>query len=259
MPPFSAPTSVPTLASNLESTTTPSPPPREPYLSPTQTAVVSVSITPTTIAMENGLIWIECVVPNRDYSLMVEDMTILKKCVDPFEASDNDVISMGERVKGNLGFDDLRITIGKDRFEARLVDRDKDGFHYELTKNGEVIYKAIAHFMTSDPNRNLWNIDGKLVWELDGSQPVLIVDGVDFNDKYQLEGSYFPYEIKGKLIFVAKKNGKFSIMYDEKIVGPEFDEISMPYCCAMVPLIRGNGQYWFVGSREGIKYLVSIR
>jgi hypothetical protein len=72
-------------------------------------------------------------------------------------------------------------------------------------------------------------------------------------------GSYFPYEIKGKLIFVAKKNRNFSVMYDEKIVGPEFDEISMPYCCAMVPLIRRNEWYWFVGSREGIKYLVSIQ
>ena len=166
---------------------------------------------------------------------------------------------MGERVKGNLGFDDLRITIGKDRFEARLVDRDKDGFPLQLTPNGEVVYKAIAHFMTNDPNGDLWNIDGKLVWELDGSQPVLIVDGVDFNQHYQLDGSYFPYEIKGKLIFVAKKNEKFMIVYDEKIIGPEFDEISMPYCCGMVPLIRENGQYWFVGSREGIKYLVSIQ
>ena len=259
IPPFSTPTIVPTLTSNLEPTTTPSPSPRETYLSPTHTVAIPVSITPTTIAMENGLTWIECVVPNRDYSLKVEDMTILTKCVDPFEGSDDDVISMGERVKGNLGFDDLRITIGKDHFEARLVSRDKDGFHYKLTKNGEVVDKTVAHFTTHDPNQNLWNIDGKLVWELAGGQPVIIIDGVDFNEKYHLEGSYFPYEIKGKLIFVAKKNEKFSIMYDEKIVGPEFDEISMPYCCAMVPLIRGNGQYWLVGSREGIKYLVSIR
>jgi hypothetical protein len=209
--------------------------------------------------VDNGLTWTECVVPDRDYSLMHEDMAILKQCVDPFEGSDDDSVRKGERVKGDLGFDDLRITIGVDLFEARLVDRNNEGFHYELTKNGEVINKTIAQFTTYDMNQNLWNIDGKLVWELAGVQSVIIVDGVNFNEKHHLEGSYFPYEIKGKLIFVAKKNGNFSVMYDEKIVGPEFDEISMPYCCAMVPLIRRNEWYWFVGSREGIKYLVSIQ
>jgi hypothetical protein len=259
MPLLSTPTSQPTLTSNLETTTFPSPSPRETNLSSPQTLAVPFSITPTMTVMENGLTWTECIVPNRDYSRMGEDMAILKKCVEPPEWSDEDSERLGERVTGNLDFDDLRITIGTDYFEARLVDRDKDGFQYELTKNGVVIYKTITHFTTIDPNRDFWNIDGKLVWELAGEQSVIIVDGVDFNEKYQLEGAYFPYEIKGKLIFVAKKNGKFSIMYDEKTVGPEFDEISMPYCCAMAPLVRGNGQYWFVGSREGIKYLVSIR
>jgi hypothetical protein len=259
MQPSFTPTSVLDLTASLEPTATASSLPRGTDMTPTQTAAVPVSITQTTIAMENGLSWIECVVPNRDYSLGREDMKILKECVDPFEGSEDDGLGMGERVKGNFGWDDLRITIGKDHYEARFVGQDPVYFHYELTKNGEVIYKTNASFTTYDPNQNLWIIDGKLVWELAGGQSRIIVNGVNFNEKYQLEGSYFPYEIKGKLIFVAKRNGKFSIMYDEKIVGPEFDQISMPYCCAMVPLIRGNGQYWFVGSREGKKFLVSIR
>lgn len=250
--PLSPTSSWPSSVAQLRPTSNPSP-------SPPQTTPVSVTITPTTVVMENGLIWIECIVPNRNYSRMVEDMAILKKCVDPFEGSNEDVIRHGERMGGDLGFDDLRITLGTDHFEAKLIERNKDGFHYELTRNGEAFFQTITHFTTYDPNQNLWSIDGKLVWELGGSQPVIIVDGVNFNQHYQLDGSYFPYEIKGKLIFVAKKNEKFMIVYDEKIIGPEFDEISMPYCCGMVPLIRENGQYWFVGSREGIKYLVSIQ
>lgn len=255
----STPTSMLTLTPNPEPTTTSSPSPTAAYLPPTITAEVPVSITQTTNRLENGLTWIECVVPNRDYSLLNKDMNILKRCVDPFAESGDNNISQGEHIKGDLDFDDVRITVGEDRYEARLVSRSEEGFRYELSKNGDVTYTATAQFMTHNPNQNLLLIDGKLVWELAGSQPEIIVDSVGFNEKYQLEGSYFPHEIKGKLIFVAKDGDKFSIMYDEKAIGPEFDEISMPYCCAMVPLIRGNGQYWFVGSREGVKYLVSIQ
>jgi hypothetical protein len=196
--PLSTTSSWPSSVAQFRPTSNPSP-------SPLQTTAVSVTITPTIVVMESGLIWIECIVPNRDYSLMVEDMAILKKCVDPFEGSYEDVVRHGERMEGDLGFDDLRITLGTDHFEAKLIERNRDGFHYELIRNGEVLFQTIAHFTTYDPNQNLWSIDGKLVWELAGSQLVIIVDGVDFNQHYQLDGSYFPYEIKGKLIFVAKR------------------------------------------------------
>ena len=81
--------------------------------------------------------------------------------------------------------------------------------------------------MTDDPNRNFWNIGGKLVWELAGYTTVIVVDGVNYNEKYGLEGSFFPYEINGKLIYIAKKDGKYHIVYDDQVMGPEFDEISM--------------------------------
>ena len=113
--------------------------------------------------------------------------------------------------------------------------------------------------MTSNPNRGFWNIGGKLVWELAGYTHVIVVDGVDYNEKYQLEGSHFPYEIKGKLIYIAKQNGKFHIVYDETMIGPEFDAISMAYCCGMISVYYGSGQYWFVGRRAGTMYVVSIQ
>ena len=185
-------------------------------------------------------------------------MAILRKCGDPFEKSGGEGIRRGEHNKNDFGFDDLQIIIGSNTYEARFLGIGQDGFQYALTRDGEVIYRTSAHFTTYDPNQNLWFIDGKLVWELGGWQPVIVVDGVNTNDQYGLEGSYFPYEIRGKLIYVAKKNGKYSIVYDGKNIGPEFDKISMAYCCAMFPLVRGDG-YWFVGSRSGITYLISIR
>jgi hypothetical protein len=127
-----------------------------------------------------------------------------------------------------------------------------------LIKNGEVILKIIPGFVASDPNRNFWNIGGKLVWELSGYRPVIVVDGVNFNEKYQLEESYFPYEINGKLIYIAEKNGKQHIVYDDKVLGPEFDQIYKAYCCGMISVYYGHGQYWFVGRRAGTRFIVLI-
>jgi hypothetical protein len=210
--------------------------------------------------MDNGLTWTECAVPNRDYAMSNPDMAILEKCAVPSTFSDDDKKIMAQRIPDSSGMEhDLQLTIGSNTYEARLVDIDKTVWHYELTRNGVVISKATAQFWTYDPNQNLWDINGHLVWELAASPSTIIVDGVDYNQKYQLEGAYFPYEINGKLIYIAEKNGKYSVVYDGENIGPEFDDISMPYCCGMVYLFRGNGQYWFVGSRDGTKYVVSIQ
>jgi hypothetical protein len=104
----------------------------------------------------------------------------------------------------------------------------------------------------------LWNIGGKAVWELVTDPPTIIVDGISFSEKYQLEGAFIPYAINDKLIYIAKENGKYHIVYDEKIMGPEFDEIYIKYCCATTKVLYGEGQYWFWGKREGTYYVVGI-
>ncbi|HNZ01219.1 MAG TPA: hypothetical protein PKJ34_08355 [Anaerolineaceae bacterium] len=253
LPAASTPAPIPTASHSFPPAT---PTPTSLSITPTPT---SLSITPTTVFLENGLVWTECIVPDREYSSTSRDLSILKKCAKPPGWSDADAGMMGERVKRETGFYDLQISIGTDDYEANFVDRSEVGYIYQLTKNGDVLLQATAQFTTYDPNLNLWNMDGTLVWELGGMQPVIFVDGENLNETYRLEGSYFPYQINGNLIFVARKNGRYSIVYDGKFTGPEFDAIEMAYCCAMVPLVRGSGQYWFVGSREGKTYLVSIR
>ncbi|MEW5870759.1 MAG: hypothetical protein AB1894_15910 [Chloroflexota bacterium] len=249
-----------TSTSTPEPTLAPSPTSTQTRLPSPQTPAAPVLITPTTIVLENGLTWTECAVPFRSYAMTVTDMGILKRCVAPPEWSADDEKRRGERVLGNSGFIDLRITIGSDDYESKLADRAEGGScHYELFKNGEVLLKISADYTTYDPNISFWNIGGNLVWELAGRTPVIIVNGANLNEEYHLEGSYFPYEIKGKLIYISKKNEKYRVVYDEKTTGPEFDEISMAYCCSGMRLFRGSGQYWFVGSREGVKYLVSIQ
>jgi hypothetical protein len=41
----------------------------------------------------------------------------------------------------------------------------------------------------------------------------IFIDGVDLNQKYQPEGSYYSYEIKGKKCDLALKSGCFYIRF----------------------------------------------
>jgi hypothetical protein len=235
------------------------PSPLPPTETPIPTSALSFSGTPTIIPVGDGLSWSECVVPYRDYSREAADMEFLDSCIKSPVGNKDDKKRSGEFIDHQNATNDWRMTIGNDYFETRINDLSKGCCSYKLVKNGDVILEMSPGFMTSNPNRGFWNIGGKLVWELGGYISVIVVDGVDFNENYQLEGSYFPYEIKGKLIYIAKQNGKFHIVYDNKVMGPEFDAIQMAYCCGMASVYYGSGQYWFLGRRGGTKYVVSIR
>lgn len=236
------------------------PVPEPTHLLPTETRIPASALTfsgiPTVIPMDNGLIWSECVVPNEDYSRETGNRKSPKRCISTPIWNENDTKMVGERVSGKDG-NDLQITIGNDYYETKH-DNSKELWTYELLKNGKEILKIKPSFVAYDPNQGFWNIKGKLVWELAGQTAMIVVDGVNYNEKYELEGSYFPYEIKGKLIYIAKKNGKYQVVYDNKVFGPEFDKIQMAYCCSMESVHRGSGQYWFLGVRGGVKFIISI-
>jgi hypothetical protein len=233
-------------------------PPTETSIPITQSSPIPFSGTPTAVIMETGLTWTECVLPNQDFAHSQPNIEFVLHCLNverPYW-DDNDRKIAGEHIAGNNGFD-LRQVIGNDVFLAKH-DSTNGCCDYEFLKNGNVIMKISAPFISFDPNRNLWNIGGRSVWELITDPPTIIVDGIDFNEKHQLEGIFIPYTINNKLIYIAKKNGKYHIEYDEKVVGPEFDEIYIKYCCATTKVLYGGGQYWFWGKRDGTYYVVAI-
>lgn len=255
--PMPTSTSLYSVQSAPATTNTPSPIPVDTTSPSPQETSLPYSAMPTTLVLEQGLIWLECVIPDRDYYYGSTDIEALTSCFDIPEWDDYDSNIRGERIPGVNG-SDLRLVIESDTFETKF-DSSGGCCEYELLKNGEVILNTSAPLITFDPNRNFWNIEGKLVWELIAQPPVIIVDGHNFNEKYQLDGSYFPYEIKGKLIYIANKNGKYNIVYDNEVIGPDFDEITRAYCCGYRSVAYGNGQYWFLGKREGTRYVVLIR
>ena len=223
----------------------------------TQPSPIPASSIPTMVSFDNGLTWTECVLPRRDYAYST-DMEFVTNCLQREQPhrDDTDKIIYGERIQGELG-DNLRMTIGDDIYETSF---SRGGTaDYELLKNGIVIAKTSASlFSTFDPNMNLLDVGGKAVWEV-ANPSVIIVNSLNQNEKYQFEETYFPYVIKNKLIYIAKKNGKYNIVYDEQLIGPEFDWIYLGYCCGNTNVLRGAGQYWFWGRREGMSFVVAIQ
>lgn len=241
----------------------PSPlPPTETITPKPQSSSIPMSGTPTIIVMENEITWIECVLPSKDYAHSAPDEEFASKCLNMQIPvwDDNDRKMAGEWIATATSSQNavLKQIIGSDVF---LVKQDGTNgcCDYEFLKNGQVIIKTHASLVTFSPSQHLWSIDGKAVWELITDPPTIIVDGVDFNEKYRLEGIFKPYSIHNKLIYIAKQNGKYHIVYNEKIIGPEFDEIYIKYCCGTTNVRYGKGQYWFWGKRDGTYYVVGIR
>lgn len=266
-------TAIPTATSTATLIPSATPMPTFSPLPPTETPTpiktsIPISGTPATIAMEDGLTWTECIVPPFNFPHESEDFEFATACLnmdwlgwDNYDMELNGQRLRGERISGdgeNNG-SNLRLIIGKDIYETHYINTNEWN-DYELLKNGESIAKARAYSyrVTGERNLKLWNIGGKSIWEIYSEPPAIFVDGVNQNEKYQLEGSYFPHDIKNKLLYIARKNGKYSIIYNEKIIGHEFDQIFMSYCCASTSVLYGQGQYWFWGRVDGTYYVVAI-
>jgi hypothetical protein len=221
--------------------------------------VKSVLPTPVAIFSGNGITWTECVAPYQDYSRTEATTEFAAGCLGMEIPTwdDNDRAMAGDRIEESSG-SYLQQVIGEDVYIVRAVYESGDG-DYEFLKNGELLIEASAPFTTFEPSRYLWNIGGKVVWELVTDAPVIYVDGVDYNEKYLLDGCYFPYAIHDKLIFIAYQNGKYQVIYAGEPIGHEFDEIYIKYCCAETTILYGGGQYWFWGKRDGAYYVVGIR
>lgn len=227
-------------------------------LSPTPSSN-PVLTAPTRTSLENGLTWTECVVPNRDYYRTVVDIAAITGCLGmdlpTWDGKDEDMAA--ERIPHPTG-DTLRLVIGRDVYETRYNPTRT----MELLKNGNAIATANANF---DAHQSLYDIGGLSVWEIadywtmDGDPPDIFVDGVSLNDEYQLDGAYFPYQLKGKLIFIARQEGSFRIIYDGERFGRPFDAISMAYCCARISVTSGQGRYMFLGESEGTMFAVDIQ
>jgi hypothetical protein len=203
-----------------------------------------------------GLVWLECEVSFDQY----QKWRVADKCFGfPLSSwQDEDRARLGEIFQRNpFKLYDIRNTINGNFYET---DNEPGGL-YTLYKNGKVFAESVSGTTTYSPNRSLQNVGGKAVWELANPEnPTIIFDGMDLRQEYDLDAAYLPYNINDRLIFVAKKDSKYYVMYGEEQIGPGFKNISIAYCCgpAGYSIQRVQGQYWFWGIRNSRYYLVLI-
>ena len=55
--------------------------------------------------------------------------------------------------------------------------------------------------------------------------------GVDLRSAYNIEAAYAPYALRDKLIFVARRDDQYFVVYDGQRLGPAYDRIHIAYCC----------------------------
>lgn len=154
----------------------------------------------------------------------------------------------------------LRMTVGQDVYEARADDLLVVTV-YTLYKNGSPVRSFVA------PGDTLWlrmflaNVDGHIAWGIANENPATIIyDGKDLRRVYGLDKAHAAYGLAGKLIFVGEKDGKYFIVYDGLKIGPDYDRITIAYCCeTMLYTARGaQGRYQFRGTRDGKNYIIEV-
>ncbi len=154
----------------------------------------------------------------------------------------------------------LRMTVGQDDYEARANDLTALTA-YTLDKNGGRVRSLVGPGDTLWLHMFLLSVNGHVAWGIANENPATILyDGKDLRQVYGLDKAYAAYGLEGKLIFVAQKGGKYFVVYDGQKVGPDYDQITIGYCCetALYTARGGQGRYQFRGTRDGKNHIVEI-
>ena len=77
---------------------------------------------------------------------------------------------------------------------------------------------------------------------------------------HNIEAAYAPYTIQDNLIFVARRDDQYFVVYDGQRLGPAYDRIGIAYCCepAATSAHGAAGRYTFWGERDGMRTVVEI-
>jgi len=200
-----------------------------------------------------GLTWQECALAQDDSPQDVEN------CFGhPVPR-----LTESERLKTGTRFDmeNWQLTIGQDRYQARLTGQLWMLELYTLYQNGNAIKTLYGQFTAYSPSVSLQAIGGKAAWEFASEETTTVIyDGVDLRNLYRLDKAYRPYGLGDTLIFIGQTGNHSFVVYDGQKVGPDFDQIVIAYCCETMlwSVQGGGGRYLFWGTRAGQRYLVEI-
>ncbi len=159
-----------------------------------------------------------------------------------------------------IGRSDVRLTIGQDIYAAHAEDLTAFSI-YTLYKNDQRVKSVVGWGDTLWLHMFLFNVDGQVAWGIANEHTnTIIYDGKDLRNVYGLDATHAAYALDGKLAFIGQKDGKYFVVHDGQKVGPDYDRITIGYCCetALYTAHGGQGRYQFRGTRDGKNYIVEI-
>ncbi len=211
---------------------------------------------PVSTPQAAGLRWQECELPNSEGGGVQA-----QACFGESEGGwvEKELASYGKQID----MFDFRLEIGADVYQTKYSGKLLWYEKYVLFKNQQEIPGSLmlGQFLAHSPNHGLANIGGKVAWEFGNTQyGFIFYDTKNIVRTYGLESAYRPYSLNGKMIFIAKRSGKFFVVYDGKKISKEFDAVLLAYCCetALYAPHGRNGVYLFNGRRNGKNILVRI-
>jgi hypothetical protein len=155
-----------------------------------------------------------------------------------------------------------RLTIGTDVYETREIATPIPNLSvYALSANGRLQKLFLGRFTTYAPDLGLADLAGRAAWTFDdGRTATIVYDGADLRTVYGFEAAYAPYALRDKLIFVARRDDQYFVVYDGQRLGPAYDRINIAYCCepAATSAHGAASRYTFWGERDDARYRVEV-
>jgi hypothetical protein len=202
-----------------------------------------------------GLIWEECPMTGSEYP----SFNVAEGC---FRHPWPDYGDISSTYGSRLADGPWKLVIGTDTYTTTpRADVLLSVVRETLYRNGQPIRSLTGTMTAFDPGVALRNLDGKVAWEFAGGDVATVIyDGQDLREEFGVAEARRPHTIRGKLIFVARQDGKAFVVYDGRRIGPDFDEIFTAYCCMIgLSSVRfGRDAYAFVARRDGTPYVVLI-
>lgn len=163
--------------------------------------------------------------------------------------------------------------IGADYFYVLRKRLEKSVEEYSIYKNNEKVYGFSSVFVTYDPLVSVRVIENKYTveyvensYEQAGNNfsvnKRIWQDGVgEIAKKYGMQNVIVPYEVGGKMVFLAEKNDRWFVMYDGERILEEFERIDFGYCCepaVYMPRAFNYRYYVFFATQDAKQMLVEV-
>lgn len=145
------------------------------------------------------------------------------------------------------------------QFETNYYKVTIEDYHHTLEKNDEVAWERDLTPGPCNAITGIKTIRNEVAVDYLSLDPqvnsIIVTEANSVNDiliTKDYEDIFAPYEVSGKLIYVASEDDEQFLVYDDEEIGDKYDEIYYACCCEGVKYtVLGNGDYIDFFAKKG--------